>query len=288
MEFNIKRERTFSEGYKKNDRIKEFGLRLAKLKPENKFNPFNQQNLMNRLSPEKRSRYEELPMITSQKNLGEPNSCVLNQKKERYGDYQKPELSTIVNDFRGRSKKYIEMPSESNSQSSVSPVNKLSRRMNKDVFSPQPKQKLSLVQPKNGISNNDLKLLQRLVHMKVSQVNGVISFKSNSPIKRHRISIKKKREKPAHCKKQFVLKISKQNGNPVPVVSATLKQKVHQRRKIRKVTSNVFEPDRDKLNSQLFSLENFGDASGRVIKSSKKCNMDLSQFVSDKELEEMK
>lgn len=60
-------------------------------------------------------------------------------------------------------------------------------------------------------------------------------------------------------------------------------------RKLVKGTSAVHDVDKmKKLNSRIFSCDNFGDADTTVTQHSRKCNMDLSQFVSDSELETIK
>jgi len=71
------------------------------------------------------------------------------------------------------------------------------------------------------------------------------------------------------------------------VKDTSAKSSMVQKMKYRKVKSKAEEINSaEKHVSDMFSFENFWDIS--LHRSSKKCTMDLTQFVSDQELEDMK
>ena len=146
------------------------------------------------------------------------------------------------------------------------------------------------------------KLLRKIADIKNVSFK-VRNIKSHSPMKNRANASPKKRAigesftsavqtsnlSPQKRKFQFKVKNKINSSKKVSITKDPMVRCPKKRRKYAKGVSNLHEQSQiDMISSQLFSFENFGDVSSPRSPHSRKCNMDLSKFISDVELEQMR
>lgn len=129
------------------------------------------------------------------------------------------------------------------------------------------------------------------------------NIKSHSPVKNRGNGSPKKRMitesfsngvqnanlSPTKRKFQFKIKNKINSSKKVSAIKEPGVGCVKKRRKIIKGVSCLHEHTKvDNINSELFSFDNFGDVTSPRSPHSRKWNMDLSKFISDVELEQMR